>query len=91
MRLKLIISLAVLVPFVVFAVQNAHITIVKFFGGQLAKRTHEQFPESACVLSIEFKKFFMDEWSGKPDQSQIQAISDALKFTIAGILEELYK
>jgi N-formylglutamate deformylase len=62
---------------------------VKFFGGHLAKWTHEQFPESACVLSVEFKKFFMDEWSGKPDEKQIQTISNVLKSTIPGVLQEL--
>jgi len=62
---------------------------IKFFGGQFARWTHQQFPESACVLSIEFKKFFMDEWSGTPDKKQIKAISDALRHTVPGVLEEL--
>ena len=64
---------------------------IKFRGGHFAKWTHQNFPESACVLSIEFKKFFMDEWSGKPDNKQIQAIADALKFTVSGVLVELQK
>ena len=43
---------------------------IKFKGGQLARWTHENFPRSACVLSIEFKKFFMDEWSGDPKKNR---------------------
>jgi hypothetical protein len=62
---------------------------VKFMGRSLAQWIHENFPESACVLSIEFKKFFMDEWTGVGDIDQIEAIRDALHATLPGILEEL--
>jgi len=62
---------------------------VKFLGRQLAQWTHESFPDSACVLSIDFKKFFMDEWSSQSDEKQLAAITDALKFTTIGALEEL--
>jgi len=64
---------------------------VKFVGRQLAQWTHDTFPESACVLSVEFKKFFMDEWSGRPNTQQLVAITDALRFTVDGVLEELKK
>ena len=62
---------------------------VKFFGGNLAKWTHETFPDTVCVLSVEFKKFFMDEWTGEPDHEQLAAIQAALSCTVAGILESL--
>lgn len=62
---------------------------VKFRGRELARWIHDNYPNSACVLSVEFKKFFMDEWSGKGDEQQIQAIRDALHATIPGILEVL--
>lgn len=62
---------------------------IKFQGGQFASWTHENFPQSACVLSIEFKKFFMDEWTGEPDQTQLEAIRQALQSTTAGILDTL--
>ncbi|MEQ8673170.1 MAG: N-formylglutamate amidohydrolase [Aggregatilineales bacterium] len=62
---------------------------VKFVGGRFASWTHENFPESGCVLSIEFKKFFMDEWTGEPDQTQLEAIRQALQFTTSGTLETL--
>lgn len=61
---------------------------VKFKGRQLAKWIHEHFPQS-CVLAVEFKKFFMDEWTGEVDEKQNQAIQDALNSTIPGILHEL--
>jgi len=62
---------------------------VKFKGRKLAQWIHENFPGSACVLSIEFKKFFMDEWTGVGDLEKIEAIRDALHATLPGILEEL--
>jgi hypothetical protein len=40
---------------------------VRFRGGACAAWTHRTFPEAACVLSIEVKKFFMDELTGRAD------------------------
>lgn len=62
---------------------------VKFQGGQLARWTHENFPDSGCALAIEFKKFFMDEWTGKIDREQADAILCALRSTVPGVLEAL--
>ena len=64
---------------------------VKFKGGQLSRWIHQNFPKSGCSISIEFKKFFMDEWTGKPDTKQIELIKQALESTIPGVLEELKK
>lgn len=62
---------------------------VKFKGGQFSHWIHQSFPTSVCSISIEFKKFFMDEWTGKPDHRQIAKILAALKSTVPGIREEL--
>jgi hypothetical protein len=62
---------------------------VKFKGGQFGRWVHEKFPQSGCALSIEFKKFFMDEWSGEPSPDQVQAIRQALSSTIPGLLDSL--
>jgi N-formylglutamate amidohydrolase len=62
---------------------------VRFRGGQLARWTHKHFPGSGCVLAIEFKKFFMDEWTGIPDSAQLKAIPQGLQSTIPGVLEAL--
>ena len=64
---------------------------IKFRGGQFARWIHENFPDAGCVLSIEFKKFFMDEWSGVPDEIQLEAIQHALESTVAGVLQALKK
>ena len=62
---------------------------IRFRGGNLAAWTHGSFPDQGCVLSIEFKKFFMDEWTGSPDQIMVEAIGKALESTVPGVLEEL--
>ncbi|MFT4543153.1 MAG: N-formylglutamate deformylase, partial [Planctomycetota bacterium] len=59
---------------------------VKFQGGNCARWTHEAFAESACVLSVEFKKFFMDEWTGSVDERKLHAITDALHVAASGAL-----
>ena len=40
---------------------------VKFFGGNWPRWIHENFPDTGVAIAIEFKKFFMDEWTGKPN------------------------
>jgi hypothetical protein len=62
---------------------------VRFFGGQFPRWIHQTFPETGCALAIEFKKFFMDEWTGEPDLVQINIIREALQSTVPGVLEEL--
>ncbi len=62
---------------------------VRFRGGNLGRTTHENFPEAGCVLSIEIKKFFMDEWSGELDSEQHTAVGRALAATVPGVLDEL--
>ena len=62
---------------------------VKFQGGYFPQWVHETFPESGCALAIEFKKIFMDEWTGEPDRRQVEVIHAALESTVPGVLEVL--
>jgi N-formylglutamate deformylase len=62
---------------------------VKFKGGQLVRYIHASFPNSGCALAVEFKKFFMDEWTGRVDDRQLRAMREALLSTLPGIVEEL--
>jgi len=64
---------------------------VKFRGGNFGKWIHEYYPDSVCVLSIEFKKFFMDEWTGVAEEETVGAIKSALESTLPGAREELAK
>ena len=62
---------------------------VKFKGGCFPQWTHTNFPETACVIAIEFKKFFMDEWTGRLFPVVHEAIEKALRSTVPGIREIL--
>ncbi len=64
---------------------------VKFFGGYFPKWIHEHYPNNTCVLSIEFKKIFMDEWTGEIYPEIFEELKKALKSTVLGVLEELQK
>ncbi|MEO8071668.1 MAG: N-formylglutamate amidohydrolase [Acidobacteriota bacterium] len=64
---------------------------VKFKGGNQVKWLHENFAETGCGLAIEFKKFWMDEWTGEQDLEKVRAIHQALTSTVSGVLEELEK
>ena len=64
---------------------------VKFRGGSFPAWIHRKFTGTVCVLSVEVKKFFMDEWMGQADVAQKTAVLRALKSTVWGIYEELVK
>jgi N-formylglutamate deformylase len=62
---------------------------VKFFGGQLPRWIHENFPRTVCALAIEVKKFFMNEWTGELDSRQHHALGEALAAAGAAVGREL--
>jgi N-formylglutamate amidohydrolase len=64
---------------------------VRFGGGELAHWVHTTYPESGCVLSIEVKKFFMDEWTEAPVPNEIAAVGRALAAAAIGVIEELQR
>jgi hypothetical protein len=47
------------------------------------------FPGQACAIAIEFKKTFMDEWTGELDLAKFDVLSAGLESTFPGILAEL--
>lgn len=60
---------------------------VKFLGGHLSAWIHRTYPESGCALAIEFKKFFMDEWTCVPDREALVAMRTMIRSTLP-ILED---
>jgi N-formylglutamate amidohydrolase len=62
---------------------------VRFQGGHLSRWVHATFPETGCCLALEFKKTFMDEWSGAVDEARLAALTAALASTLPGLVEEL--
>lgn len=62
---------------------------VKFCGGEFAAWVHRTFPEAACCLSVEVKKFFMDEWTGLADERLLSLVGRALAGAVPGLLAGL--
>jgi N-formylglutamate deformylase len=58
---------------------------VRFRGGHFAAWTHERYPETGCVLAIELKKTFMDEWSSELDVDHLDELRGALAATAPGL------
>lgn len=58
---------------------------VKFKGGYFSQWIYENYPDQSCVIAIEVKKFFMDEWTGTPDYDQINLLKKAFKATIPNV------
>jgi len=57
---------------------------VAFQGkGEQTRFVHERYPGQGCAIALEFKKFFMDEWSGKPDERELDAMRRFIAFTAA--------
>jgi hypothetical protein len=42
--------------------------------GEQTRFIHERYPGRACAIALEFKKFFMDEWTGEPDRAELAAM-----------------
>ena len=50
---------------------------VRFRGGYLCRWVVDHYPQ-ACPLAIEFKKVFMDEWTGECDDAHVSELREAL-------------
>lgn len=55
---------------------------VAFQGkGEQTRFVHDKYPGRGCAIALEFKKFFMDEWSGAPDPAELEAMRRFVDFT----------
>lgn len=62
---------------------------VAFQGkGELARFVHARHPEAGCAIAFEFKKFYMDEWTGAPIAAELRAMR-ALIDRLARVATEL--
>lgn len=52
---------------------------VKFKGGNFARWVNATYPRQGCALAIEFKKTFMDEWTGVADDALVARANAALR------------
>lgn len=62
---------------------------VRFRGAHLARWVHERYPGTGCALALEFKKTYMDEWTGTPQDEVIDQLAAALEATAEPVLAAL--
>jgi N-formylglutamate amidohydrolase len=62
---------------------------VRFRGGAMSAWIHRTFPTTGCALALEFKKTYMDEWSGAVSHDALAALGKALASTLPGLIESL--
>jgi len=64
---------------------------IKFTGGYFGQWLYEQYGRKICPISIEFKKFFMDEHTGQGFEEDIQLIDQMLKESKQPVMDALTK
>jgi N-formylglutamate amidohydrolase len=62
---------------------------VRFRGGYFPQWIHREFPRSVCAPAIEFKKTFMNEWTGDVDHAHLVRLRDALRAATPELLRQL--
>lgn len=62
-----------------------------FKGGYFPRWINRKYSQTGCAIAIEFKKFWMDEWTGEVFPEEYNAILECLKSAITGLREELAK
>lgn len=62
---------------------------VKFQGGHFPRTLHREFPRTVCAPAIEFKKTFMNEWTGDVDHAHLIKLRDALRSSTPRLLNAL--
>jgi N-formylglutamate amidohydrolase len=62
---------------------------VRFRGGHLSRWVHERYAGRGCALALEFKKTFMDEWTGAVDCTHRDELAAALRAVTPGLRETL--
>ena len=60
---------------------------VRFKGANMARWVHDRYPTTGCALALEFKKTFMDEWTGELDEQHLTELAQALSRTVPAVTE----
>lgn len=62
---------------------------VRFRGGHMSRWINGRYGARGCALAIEVKKFYMDEWTGQPDEGAVVGVGEALAVAADAIREVL--
>ena len=60
---------------------------VRFCGAHLAHWVHDRYPGTGCALALEFKKTFMDEWTGEVDEPHLRELTSALERAVPAVTD----
>lgn len=58
-------------------------------GGNFPEWLHARYGEAACVITLEYKKVFMDEWTGQADILALQQLRHGLAIALQGARADL--
>ncbi len=64
---------------------------VKFPGGHFSRWIHNTYPDSVCCVALEFKKIFMDEWTGERHLKVQERLREVLESSFEMIKANLYQ
>ncbi|MFO7897143.1 MAG: N-formylglutamate amidohydrolase [Candidatus Cloacimonadales bacterium] len=53
---------------------------IKYPGGNFPRWVHRTFPETGCAVALEFKKIYMNEWTGKVDYEVLDSLKRLIVF-----------
>jgi N-formylglutamate amidohydrolase len=62
---------------------------VKFLGGEFSRWINRNFGQYGCALAIEFKKTFMDEWTGRVNIHHVNEIRQALASLLPSLKQQM--
>jgi N-formylglutamate amidohydrolase len=62
---------------------------VKFKGGEFSRWINQSFGQYGCSIAIEFKKTFMDEWTGRVNIHHLKDIRHMLALTLPRLKKQL--
>jgi N-formylglutamate deformylase len=81
---RLRVDLETALPRTAFVGEN-----VRFKGGYFSQWVNERYPGRGCAIALEFKKTFMDEWTGNVNLPHVGRLREALASSVPGLLSEL--
>jgi N-formylglutamate amidohydrolase len=58
---------------------------VKFRGGHMAEWIHRTYPQNVACISLEFQKWYMNEWTGEADTATLGQMKGALGHLVEGL------
>jgi N-formylglutamate amidohydrolase len=62
---------------------------VRFQGGHFSRWVNQHYPDRGCALAIEFKKTFMDEWTGALDVEHLTQLGEAVRGSLPALARAL--